>query len=429
MTDIREPAGQTAVGAAPSRRLAGWWLAILVIVAVVATGCSSNPDPAPTDSGDPGVAYDVNTSGTGPGALRAAQTMPYLDRRVTAQASTALRIRYASTDGRTGAPTTVWGAVFVPSSARPADGWDTVVLAHGTTGLLGECGVTLDPTLGDLAATAAAWLEQGYVVVVPEYQGLGYPGSSDPTHPYLDARTEGMNVIDGVRAARALVPGVSTRWAALGGSQGGQAVWAANTLAGTYGAGLDLRGTASLSPAAQFSGLVDLATRRQLTLDQYGLYTWLILAVQQENPGFDLGKYVRGAAKSHWDELAQCLPVHAQARASILRSLSPDDLTPDSPADAAALTALLARRAVPDQRPAAPMLVLYGGRDQLIDSRWTAAAIGSACANGATLQSQFQPDADHGGVAGDSVVGWILNRFDDEPAFSTCGTAPGSEQR
>ncbi|MGV9669284.1 lipase family protein [Gordonia sp. NPDC003504] len=409
------------------RRWASCWWAILLLIGVATTGCSNAEGDSPP--ADAGVPYSVDTSGSGPGALRSAETMPFVDRRVTAQASTVLRVKYESTDGRTNEPTQVWGAFLVPASPRPADGWQTVVLAHGTVGLLGECGATLSPALGDLAATAAAWLGQGYLVVVPDYQGLGFPGGTEPTHPYLDARTEAMNVIDGVRAARRLVPGVSPRWAALGGSQGGQAVWAANTLAADYGKGLELRGTASLSPAAQFAGIVDLAQRKQLTTDQYGLYTWLLLAVQQENPGFDVTHYVRGAAKDRWHDLAQCLPVYAQTRADVLRSLSPDDLTPDSDAAAAELKALLARRAVPDERAGAPMLVLYGGRDQLIAPQWTAAALATACANGDTVMSQFQPTADHGGVNGDIVVGWIINRFDDEPALSTCASEPRSEQQ
>lgn len=413
--------GRRGVG----HRLAVGLVAALVGIAVLA-GCSDSPrQPNPTQIGVP---YAVDTSGQGPGSLRAAETMPLLDRRVTAQASTTLRVQYESTDGRTGASTKVWAAIFVPAATRPASGWQVIVLAHGTSGLLGECGVTLQESLGDLAVTAAAWLQQGYVVVVPDYQGLGIVGGTEPTHPYLDARTEGMNVIDGVRAARALVPGISTTWAALGGSQGGQAVWAANTLSATYGKGLDLRGTASLSPAADVSGLVGLAQRKALTTDQYGLYTWLILALQHENPGFDISRYVRGAAQQRWDVLAQCLPGRSAERAQVLRSLSPADLVPATDADADALTALLARRSVPDQRAAAPMLVVYGGRDQLVNWRWTAAAIAAACSRGDTLQSQFQPTADHGGVNGDSVVGWIINRFNDEQAFSTCGARTGSDQ-
>ena len=94
---------------------------------------------------------------------------------------------------------------------------------------------------------------QRYAVVASDYQGLGKDGTY---HPYLDATTEGQNLIDSVRAARKLVPDASTRWAAFGGSQGGQAAWAANELAGGYAPELQLVGTASYSAPLAIDGFV-----------------------------------------------------------------------------------------------------------------------------------------------------------------------------
>ena len=53
-------------------------------------------------------------------------------------------------------------------------------------------------------------------------------------HPYLDSRTAGLNIIDSVRALRAAFSDVSARWVALGGSQGGGAVWSADEQVASY---------------------------------------------------------------------------------------------------------------------------------------------------------------------------------------------------
>ena len=56
----------------------------------------------------------------------------------------------------------------------------------------------------------------GYAVVVSDYAGLG------TSFPYaaLDLRSNALDVIYSVPAARAAVPGLGTRWVAAGHSQG-----------------------------------------------------------------------------------------------------------------------------------------------------------------------------------------------------------------
>lgn len=394
---------------------------VLVAAVIAVAGCSSDADEQATPTtGAGGVEYRVNTDGAGPGALRAAETMPLLDRRVRANSQLALRVKYVSTDGRTGEETETWGAFFAPKGPAPEGGRPVIVLPHGTSGVLGECGVTLKSDLGDLAVTAASWLQLGYVVVVPDYQGLGDPDEQRPTHPYLDARTSGRNVIDAVRAARYLVPETGTRWGALGGSQGGQAAWAANALAETYGSELDLVGVAALSPAADVSGLADLAASGAMTVEQYGLYNWLLLALNAENSELDLRRFVGPEVVASWDELSQCSASRGAQRAEVLESLSADEFRPTSPEAVTELRELLRERAVPDLPAAAPTIVIYGGKDELIRSEWTAAAVRRSCARGDIVHTEFQPAADHGGIDGRQVVGWLTARFDDEPSYNRC---------
>src|SRR5205807_6553486 len=176
--------------------------------------------------------------------------------------SLAARIEYTSTSGITGGTEQVTGTVFVPTGKPPQGGWPVVAYAHATTGIEPECAPSLSPTLLNSSTIVTTLVKAGFVVTLPDYQGLGL----DKTyHPYLDATTAGYNVIDAVRATRKLVPQASIRWVGLGLSQGGQATWAANQLHSNYRAGLPLLGTVSLSPPPDITRFADPRAPRELT--------------------------------------------------------------------------------------------------------------------------------------------------------------------
>ena len=127
------------------------------------------------------------------------------------------------------------GTFFIPKGQPPRGGWPVISFAHGTTGLTTHCGPSAYPDLEGYASSVTSFVDQGFAVAFTDYQGLGHAG----IHPYLEPRTPAFNVIDAVRALRAQFPDYSTTWMALGGSQGGQASWAAAEHADDYGAGLD----------------------------------------------------------------------------------------------------------------------------------------------------------------------------------------------
>lgn len=109
------------------------------------------------------------------------------------------QVRYVTRDprGREAEATT---GVLVPSGASAAcSGARPVVLyAHGTSldSRKNMASLADDETQLVLAMFAA----QGYIVVAPNY--LGYAGSSQSWHPYLNAEAQAVDMIDGLRAAR-----------------------------------------------------------------------------------------------------------------------------------------------------------------------------------------------------------------------------------
>lgn len=396
-----------------------WWLTpmwVAMVLALVSCSVLAHP-PAPARPELGAIAIAGDFSGSGPGTLRSAATLPTIDRRITAVTSTAARITYTSESGIDGSSQLVSGTVFVPRGTPPEGGWPIVAFGHGSTGVQKDCAPSLSPTLLGTSEVVVPLVKAGYVVTVSDIQGLGLDGTY---HPYLDAGTGGRNLIDSVRAARRLVPDTSKRWVAFGGSQGGQAAWAANELATSYAPDLDLLGSVSLVPATDLTGLADAAAAGTLTADQGPLLQWVLYALAEEDPQLNLDDYRRGVVADNWAVLSSCAPEQSSRRAEVAQRITADDLRPSSPAATDALRAHLARMSVPQQRSTAPMLVIYGGRDTLISPAWTKQALEKACAMGSTVEYYLQPDKGHGDIDAAVAFGWIRQRFDGDAPLNAC---------
>ena len=388
---------------------------------LVAAGCSSDDPAVDPQSVAVGATLSADYSDDGPGSLESAEELLTVDRRVSAISSIAARVVYTSTSGIDGSTQRVSGTIFAPEGTAPEGGWPIIAYGHGTTGVLNDCGPSTDPELLGSSQIVAALVRSGYVVAVSDYQGLGLDGTY---HPYLDARTVGNNLIDSVRAARKLVPGTSTRWASFGGSQGGQAAWAANELARSYGAGLDMVGSVSLVPAADITGLAAAAADGTLTDDQKPLLQWVLVGLSQAHPELDLDDYRRGIVAEKWDELSACGGVLAADRTSLAAQIGDDDLRPATPEATAVLEGYLREMSLPKSPAAAPMLVIYGGEDTLISQAWTDTAIGAGCAAGDTIQYVLQPNSGHADIDGAAAFGWLGDRFAGTEAVNFCPASP-----
>jgi hypothetical protein len=160
------------------------------------------------------------------------------------------------------------GGALVPASALlrwPAraktGGHPVVAWAHGTTGTADACAPSKDPS-GFAVSYVTPFVDAGYALLMPDYQGLGTPGP----HPYLIGEAEGHSVWDALAAARHLgsaALGGATLAAATflaGHSQGGHAALFARKQAAlsTARSGTDLKGTIAYAPG--------LSTPRSTTL-------------------------------------------------------------------------------------------------------------------------------------------------------------------
>ncbi len=86
--------------------------------------------------------------------------------------------------------------------AEQADERPIVAFAPGTQGLADQCAPSRQMAEGTEyeALPVKGLLDEGYAVVVTDYQGLGTSGA----HTYLNREVQGRTVLDSVRAAQRL---------------------------------------------------------------------------------------------------------------------------------------------------------------------------------------------------------------------------------
>jgi acetyl esterase/lipase len=407
-------------------------LACLLLVATPAmASCSNDNRPAAAAQtvapAAAGVDLHPDTTGSGqvPGALSAATSLPTVDRRLKSASALAARIEYTSTSGVTNALTRVSATVFVPKGKPPDGGWPVIAYGHGTAGSRPECAPSLSPTLLGSSVPVTALVRAGYVVTLPDYQGLGM---NQTYHPFLDSTTAGYNVIDAVRATRHLVPETGDRWMAIGVSQGGQAAWAANELNRDYGNGLNLLGSVSLSPPTDITAFADLAETGGLTAEQQSALRAILEGLRHGYPDFRIDDYRHGVVAQNWDILNACAGPDLKKRADLATQVGPDDLKPSSPEAVDALRAHLQQMGLPQRPSSAPMLVIYGGKDDLVLPEWTDRALHAACGMGDVIDIQFQPDKGHSDLDVSLAFSWIADRFKDRPAPNSCEGLVASAQ-
>lgn len=391
----------------------------------------SAPAVAPIESSQlPDVAADIWTS-RGRVVVREPFDNPAITER-GAELGEAWRAVYTSVSGVDGGPREVSGAFFVPRGTPPVDGWPVISFAHGTTGIGHNCGPSQQLDLMGYWPVVESLLQNKYAVALTDYEGLGESGS----HLYLEPRSAAFNTIDAVRALREISPAVSTRWVALGYSQGGQAVWAANELDPYYGNDLQLLGSVALAPAANLTGGADLVWSRSMTEDQQEVFPLLILGLARYTKDLDANAFLHGSTETHRRQLSRCQPTTGKGSGGDQADSTPvpwqavvdqlrasNDLRPSNVSDITVFRDALRRVALPQGPLAKPMLVITGTRDALILSNWVRSAVAGSCALGGKIQFLEKPYVDHRNILwnqGPAVNHWITSRFAGTPAPSNC---------
>lgn len=135
---------------------------------------------------------------------------------------------------------------------------DVLLVLHGTSGFTDKCAPSTD---ADTRGLVGALASLGYVAVAPDYIGLrSLGGATGFLHPYLVGQATAIASLDAVRAAskRLARPGTpvcaGTRFATVGGSQGGHAALWVDRLASYYAPELTHLGMVATVPPADLLG-------------------------------------------------------------------------------------------------------------------------------------------------------------------------------
>lgn len=377
------------------------WVRILIVVvmAAVVGGCSGAKPAQPPSPQQPA---------DWPGAVLSDSEVPGTDAGRFVEAAGVRHVTYVSKTGVTDSYTHVTASIYIPRGPAPQGGFPVVAYGRPIGTPTPECAFSGPAAAARAAAAIEAFLRAGYVVTVPDYQGLGNPSDGKVgNHPTLDSASLGYNLLDAVRAARQTVHQTSSIWLAVGDGQGGQGTWAVNELSDDYGHP-ELRGTVSISPTADVDGLADAAATGTLSPPQQKIYIeYLAALANQYGKQFPLDDYRRGAVKENWQLLLGCAPADDTARTTVLARVNPDDLRPATPQALTLLQGYLRKTTLPQGPAKVPMLVVFGGDDPLTPAGWTQRAIVRACGMGdaITVLDRASP-----AVTDPAVLDWMATR-------------------
>jgi alpha-beta hydrolase superfamily lysophospholipase len=320
------------------------------------------------------------------------------------------RVMYLS-EALDGEPVVVTGLVFVPPGPAPDGGRPVVTWAHGTTGVADECAPSIDPR--SLAPLAGPLLEQGWVVVATDYEGLGTPGR----HPYLVGQSEGRGVLDIVTAARSIPEAdVGDRYAIWGHSQGGHAALFAGHLAPDWAPDLELTGVVAGAPPSQLL-LLNAALQRS----SFKHYVALSVAGLNAAYGDDEAPLDAVLTPEGIDWLSK---VDEECATNLAVDAFAVDFSRFQATDPAGVPSW--RQIIEENDPGtfttpipAPLLIVHGQADEQIPVLSSAALFEQLCAIGQVEQRWVYPDATHVSVVGqaaDDMVEWLRHRFEGRPA-------------
>ena len=329
----------------------------------------------------------------------------------------AYRIRYRSAD-TFGRPVVVSGAVIVPRGQSPAGGRPVVVWAHGASGIAENCGLSDKPGFYELIAGLQPLLAAGYVVVAPDYQGLGNPGP----HPMLVGNAAAHSVIDAVRAVRDM-RGVnaSDRYAVFGESLGAfSALWA-GTLSARYAPELTLVGVAAAAPPtdlkANLTGRSNVAVRAFLTA--YTASSW------EQVYNLPLTTVVKPRTAILIRNLAKnCVSLDGfklRTKLGMLRlagQLKNVDL-----AASPRWATLMEQNSVKAAALSLPVFVQQGGEDVIVAPGVTEAFVARLCRYNRNVRYIVTAGGDHvsaGKTTAPDAVAWIGDRFAGRRPPSDC---------
>jgi acetyl esterase/lipase len=341
--------------------------------------------------------------------------------RETPPGAQAWTIRYRTTSDR-GAPIEASAMVVAPREAMPARPRRVIAWTHGTWGVVERCAPSLSANFFTATPGLTEAVRAGYVVVAPDYPGLGTPGP----HPFLVGPSAARSTLDAVRAARSIAGAAAgDALAVWGESQGGHAaLWTGATAHG-YAPDLKLVGVAAAAPPTELvrnlNDASDPAARALMA--SYAAWSW------SKHYGASLAPFGKRPLQNVMLRLAQnnCVELGKTPRlGTILGVLAVQRALAKVQFDRVQPWArLLRQNSAPLQGFSTTVMILQGGQDKLVNPLVTRDYARRLCAQGGRVRYVARPAAGHVEITRETVgqtLDWIGNRFGGQRAASDCRT-------
>ncbi|MDC4714796.1 alpha/beta hydrolase [Acinetobacter baumannii] len=164
----------------------------------------------------------------------------------------------ANVQGKTATATAM---VLFPKAIQPKDGYRVVVWEHGTVGVGDGCAPSKNAINPRFKILAETLLAAGYVIIAPDYEGLGTPG----VHPYLNLSSEAKSALAAVKAAKEHYGAqLKGDWMSIGQSQGGHASLGTAEFANTDAS---YKGAVAGAPASSLGTIIQIYIDPEMNQD------------------------------------------------------------------------------------------------------------------------------------------------------------------
>lgn len=381
-----------------SRGRAGRTLTLLGLLGLAGAQAQAAPEATDPFFGDGGTSAFYRWDGpalTRPGVMLRQE--PVGEGFYADHASLAQRILYSSTDGRFNRGVVeASGLIYLPKGPMPKGGWPLIVWGHGTLGIADVCAPSWHKPNERDGTFVDKWLQAGFAVVAPDYQGLGTRG----VHPYLQRRAEGYSVLDAARAAVAAYPGkIANRVILTGQSQGSGAVLNATSVAKAYAPDVHLLGTIATALLWRAADTAELG--RDVMAPDAARYAIMRLASGGYRPGTP--------------PLDQVFSAKGKALLAAAAKGCSRDLVPVLKAEGidgpnaftvppVKVAAMFGSLAAPKQNLGVPLLIATGKSDRTIDTRAQSAAVQAMCRYGNRIEWRTYDGIGHSATSHASLV-------------------------
>ena len=300
----------------------------------------------------------------------------------------------------------------------PATGKYAVVgWAHGTSGIFGECAPSHIRNLWYQYSAPFMLALQGYVVVAPDFTGLGvdqWPNGMKIPHPAFNNPAHANDLFYAVEAAQtAYSAELSERFVIFGHSQGGGAAWGAAQRQARQPVKGYL-GTVAASP------VTDTIVQYDFTLDA-GWPLDLIPGLFATIPGFELSDFLTSKGERHYNLLEE---IGGCNSAYLYLQYQPQLVKP-SWETTSAMQKFQNLTGNGGRPISGPLLILQGTGDAVITPNLTTHSVDKTCSLYPDSQIEYArfEGADHVPTLFASQriwLEWIAERFEGKPVNNGC---------